>query len=216
GKSTLLNAISKAGVTAADQLFATLDPTTRRVELPSGRLALFTDTVGFIQKLPTTLVASFRATLEEINEADLLLHVVDASHPNADEQVAAVEEVLEELGAGDKPVITALNKVDRLDLAHAETAAWLETAKTDYPNAIAISALRGAGVDELLNFIDERLRQDMVHVRILIPYQNGDLVSLFHQYGHVEQEEYTGEGTIMEGRMPTSMAGRFADYWLTA
>ncbi len=216
GKSTLLNAISNADVVAEDQLFATLDPTTRRVELPSGRLALFTDTVGFIQKLPTTLVASFRATLEEINEADLLLHVVDASHANADEQVAAVEEVLEELGAGDKPVITALNKVDRLDSDDPEVASWLATAQADYPNAVVISALRGTGMDTLLNLIDDRLRQEMVHVRMLIPYQHGDLVSLFHQYGHVEQEEYTGEGTIMEGRLPASMAGRFTKYWLNA
>ena len=114
GKSTLLNAVSDAGVLAEDQLFATLDPTTRRVELPSARAALFTDTVGFIQKLPTALVAAFRATLEEITEADLLLHVVDISHSNADEQVTAVEEMLEELGAGDKPLVTALNKIDLL------------------------------------------------------------------------------------------------------
>ena len=115
GKSTLLNALSDADVVAEDQLFATLDPTTRRVELPSGRHGLFTDTVGFIQKLPTALVAAFRATLEEVMEADLLVHVVDASHSNMDEQVAAVEEVLEELGAGGKPMITALNKIDQID-----------------------------------------------------------------------------------------------------
>lgn len=115
GKSTLLNALSNANVLAANQLFATLDPTTRRADLPSGQAVMFTDTVGFIQKLPTMLVASFRATLEEVTEANVLLHVVDLSHPNMDEQVAAVEEVLEELEAGDKLVVTALNKVDRVD-----------------------------------------------------------------------------------------------------
>jgi GTP-binding protein HflX len=214
GKSTLLNAVSQANVLVENQLFATLDPTTRRVELPSGHVTLFTDTVGFIQKLPTTLVASFRATLEEINEADLLLHVVDASHPNADEQVTAVEEVLEELGAGDKPVITALNKVDLLDMTDPEVTQWLETSMADYPDAVAISALTGAGVDTLLNLIDERLRQEMVSVRLLIPYNHGDLVSLFHEYGHVESEDYTGKGTILEGRLPASIAGRLAEYWI--
>jgi GTPase len=214
GKSTLLNAVSDANVVAENQLFATLDPTTRRVELPSGRLALFSDTVGFIQKLPTTLVAAFRATLEEINEADLLLHMVDIAHPNADEQVAAVEEVLEELGAGDKPVLTALNKVDMLDLDDREVQERLKRAQVDYPHAVMISALRGQGIPELLAAIDDHLRHEMVPVRMLIPYAHGDLVSLFHQYGHVEHEEYTGEGTILEGRLPATMAGRFSEFWL--
>ncbi len=133
GKSTLLNALSDAEVLAADQLFATLDPTTRRVELPSGNQALITDTVGFIQKLPTDLIAAFRATLEEVNEADLLLHVVDVSHPNVDEQVAAVEEVLEELGAGEKTIVTALNKIDRIDPDDAEQLARLRTRPARLP-----------------------------------------------------------------------------------
>jgi GTPase len=214
GKSTLLNAVSDANVVAENQLFATLDPTTRRVELPSGRQSLFSDTVGFIQKLPTTLVAAFRATLEEINEADLLLHIVDISHPNADEQVAAVEEVLEELGAGNKPVITALNKVDMLDLNDREVQERLKQAQNDYPHSVIISALRGQGIQELLTAIDTHLRHEMVPVRMLIPYAQGELVSLFHEYGHVENEEYTGEGTIIEGRLPATMAGRFSEYWL--
>jgi GTP-binding protein HflX len=215
GKSTLLNAISDANLVAENQLFATLDPTTRRVELPSGRQALFTDTVGFIQKLPTTLVAAFRATLEEINEADLLLHVVDASHPNADEQVSAVEEVLEELGVGDKPVITALNKVDLLDTSNPEVAEWLATAQAEYPGAVVISALRGEGIAQLLATVDDWwLRHEMVPVHMLIPYNHGDLVAQFHEYGHVETEEYTAEGTLLIGRLPAAMAGRYADYWL--
>jgi GTP-binding protein HflX len=215
GKSTLLNAISDAQVVAENKLFATLDPTTRRVELPSGRQALFTDTVGFIQKLPTTLVAAFRATLEEINEADLLLHVVDISHPNSDEQVAAVEEVLEELGAGEKPVITALNKVDLLDLSDPEGKHKLDEALQTYPHSIAISALTQSGIEQLLDVIDRQLRQQMVPVRVLIPYSQGELVSQFHQYGQVISEEHTNDGTILEGRVPVVLAGRFADYWLT-
>jgi GTP-binding protein HflX len=215
GKSTLLNAVSDANLLAENQLFATLDPTTRRVELPSGREALFTDTVGFIQKLPTTLVAAFRATLEEINEADLLLHVVDASHPNADEQVTAVEEVLEELGVGNKPVITALNKVDLLDLSVPEVADWLTKAKAEYPNALVISALSGEGIPALLEAIDSWwLRHEMVPVRMLIPYTHGELVAQFHEYGHIESQEYTEEGTLLVGRLPAAMAGRYADYWL--
>ncbi|MFZ1755629.1 MAG: GTPase HflX [Caldilineaceae bacterium] len=213
GKSTFLNAISDAGVTAQDQLFATLDPTTRRVELPNGHVALFTDTVGFIQKLPTALVASFRATLEEINEADLLVHVVDISHPNADEQVAAVEEVLEELGAGDKPVVTALNKADLLDRDDPEVQARLAQALEAYPNTVLMSALRGEGVDDLLETVASRLRQAMVPVDLLIPYAQGELVSRFHEYGHVDNEEYTEDGTRMRGRMPVEMAGRFRQYF---
>ncbi|MCB0071413.1 MAG: GTPase HflX [Caldilineaceae bacterium] len=211
GKSTLLNALTGAGVVAQDQLFATLDPTTRRVELPSGHIALFTDTVGFIQKLPTTLVAAFRATLEEVNEARILLHVVDASHINADEQVAAVEEVLEELGAGNKPVVTALNKVDLLDLDDPEERHRLEEARQAYPHAVAISARTGAGMDRLLSMIDTVLFQQMVDVDVLIPYARGELVALFHEHGFIEQEEHLPDGTHIAGRLPVQVAGRYGD-----
>lgn len=213
GKSTFLNAISDAGVTAQDQLFATLDPTTRRVELPSGHVALFTDTVGFIQKLPTALVASFRATLEEINEADLLVHVVDISHPNADEQVAAVEEVLEELGAGEKPVVTALNKADLLNRDDPEVQSWLAQAMQSYPTPVLMSALRGEGVDDLLEAVAGRLRREMLPVRLLIPYSHGELVSRFHEFGHVESQEYTENGTRMTGRLPAQIAGQYRRYF---
>ncbi|RME51896.1 MAG: GTPase HflX [Caldilineae bacterium] len=213
GKSTLLNALANAGVLVEDQLFATLDPTTRRVELPGGHVALFTDTVGFIQKLPTTLVAAFQATLEEINDADLLLHVVDFSHPNADEQVAAVEEVLEELGAGDKPVVTALNKVDRLDLQDPETQKRLSYARENYPHPVLISARTGQGVPDLLTTVEDRLRQLMAPVRLLIPYDQGKLVAMIHEYGHVEEEAYLPEGTLIVGRLPAGMAGRLRAFW---
>lgn len=213
GKSTLLNALSDAGVMAADQLFATLDPTTRRVDLPSGHVVLFTDTVGFIQKLPTTLVAAFRATLEEVTQADILIHVVDLSHANMDEQVAAVEEVLEELHAGDKTIVTALNKVDQIDLSDPTQAERLSRALDDYPNAVPVSALRKTGLDDLLAKVDAALRHKMVPVDVLIPYAQGEMVALIHEHGFVETEEHTDTGTHVMGRLPVELAGPYSDYW---
>lgn len=214
GKSTLLNALSDADVLSADQLFATLDPTTRRTDLPSGQMILLTDTVGFIQKLPTMLVASFRATLEEVTEANVLLHVVDLSHPNMDEQVGAVEEVLEELEAGNKLVITALNKVDRLDLQQPEQQERIRTALAAYPNAVVVSATTGEGLEALRTKIDDVLYAQMAPVNVLIPYKHGELVSFFHEHGFVEKEEHTADGTHLIGRMPVNLAGRYADYWM--
>jgi GTP-binding protein HflX len=213
GKSTLLNALSDAQVLAEDKLFATLDPTTRRIDLGNGHVALLTDTVGFIQKLPTTLVASFRATLEEVTEADLLLHVVDLSHENMEEQVAAVEEVLEELGAGEKKVITALNKVDALDLSDPATNDYLQNAQADHPNAVVISALTGQGLDELRARIDQVIRQQMAPVDVLIPYTHGELVALAHEHGFIELEEHEEGGTHLVGRLPVELAGRYVEYW---
>jgi len=214
GKSTLLNALSNANVLSVDQLFATLDPTTRRTDLPSGQVVLLTDTVGFIQKLPTMLVASFRATLEEVTEANVLLHVVDLSHPNMDEQVGAVEEVLEELEAGNKLVITALNKVDRLDLSQTEEQERVNMALAAYPNAVVVSALTGEGLPTLRTKIDEVLYAQMAPINVLIPYHHGELVSFFHEHGFVEQEEHTADGTHLIGRIPVNLAGRYADYWV--
>ncbi|MEZ4864016.1 MAG: GTPase HflX [Caldilineaceae bacterium] len=214
GKSTLLNALSTANVLSANQLFATLDPTTRRMELPSGQSVLLTDTVGFIQKLPTMLVASFRATLEEVTEATVLLHVVDLSHPNMDEQVGAVEEVLEELEAGGKTVITALNKVDRLDLDDPAMRERVEAALNDYANTVVISAQNGEGLEQLRTKIDEVLYARMTPVDVLIPYTRGELVAYFHEHGFVEHEDHTEEGTHLAGRMPIELAGRYADYWV--
>ncbi|MEX1021240.1 MAG: GTPase HflX [Litorilinea sp.] len=213
GKSTLLNAITSAHVRAEDQLFATLDPTTRRMALPSGHVVLMTDTVGFIQKLPTQLVAAFRATLEEVTQADVLIHVVDASHVNMDAQVAAVEEVLEDLGAGGKTVLTALNKIDRLDRSDPSHVTWLEGAVHDYANAVPLSARTGEGVPALLDKLDEILRLQMVPVDLLIPYEKGELVALAHEHGFVENEEHTNTGTHISGRLPVDLAGRFSAYW---
>lgn len=212
GKSTLLNRLTNADVRAENQLFATLDPTTRRTELPSGHQVLLTDTVGFIQKLPTELVAAFRATLEEVTEADLLLHVVDASHPNVDEQVAAVEEVLEELDAGDKPIVTALNKIDRLDLADPDTQERLEDNIRNFPNAVAVSAVTGEGLGDLLARLDDILQRQMVAVDLLIPYHRGELVALAHTHGFVEDEDHTPQGTHVRGRLPVQLAGLYSDF----
>jgi GTP-binding protein HflX len=210
GKSTLLNALSGADVRAEDRLFATLDPTTRRTALPSGQTALVTDTVGFIQKLPTMLVASFRATLEEVTEADLLVHVVDISHANMEEQIAAVEEVLEQIGAGDKPVITALNKIDNLDHSDPEVAQRIADAEAEYPNAVLLSARTGEGIDALTAMLDDALRKRMLHFDILVPYAQSEIVSLIHENGVLELEEHTNEGTHIVGWVPMKLAGRVA------
>ena len=207
GKSTLLNRLASSDVYVANQLFATVDPTTRRVELPGGYQALFTDTVGFIQKLPTTLVAAFRATLEEITEADLLLHVVDISHANALNQYQAVQETLDEIGAGRVPAVTALNKIDRLSKPEAAR----NTAR-QYPKAVAISARRGTGEAELLELIKEELYERYTPIAVRLPYQQGALISLFHENGQVERVEHVRGGVLMEGRIPGRLAAQFADW----
>ncbi len=249
GKSTLLNALSGADVLVEDKLFATLDPTTRRVKLPSGSEALFTDTVGFIQKLPTQLVAAFRATLEEITEADLLLHVLDVTHPNMREQARAVEETLRELDAGDKPMVIALNKVDKPVIASAEGAkqspsrdsdaqraassrdpstslrsaqdALLATTKQwsvtqdkewDEAEAVRISALKGQGLDALLVRVEQVLGENMVALRVRIPYSASELAALFHQRGIVDHEEFVEKGTLIEGKIAARLVERFEEY----
>lgn len=208
GKSTLLNRLTRADVYTADQLFATLDPTTRRVELPGGYLALFTDTVGFIQKLPTTLVAAFQATLEEITEADLLLHVVDISHPNALNQSQSVHQTLEEIGAGHIPMITALNKVDRL----RDPEAAREIIKS-YQKAVTISSLKGIGIPELLDLVQAELYESYTPIHVRLPYQQGALISMFHESGRVERIEHERGGVVMQGRIPGRMVAQFTP-WL--
>lgn len=207
GKSTLLNALSGANVLAADQLFATLDPTTRRVELPGGRQVLFTDTVGFIQKLPTQLVAAFRATLEEVTEADVLVHIIDITHRLALEQAATVEEILQDLGAADKPVVIALNKIDLVP-----DPALVAEALQVFPKAVTLSALKKKGLDDLLARVDEVLEERMVPVRVLLPYEEAELLHQLHERGSVEREEHTGEGTVVEGRVPPWLLARLEGY----
>ena len=207
GKSTLLNRLANADVFVADQLFATLDPTTRRVDLPGGNTALFTDTVGFIQKLPTTLVAAFRATLEEIAEADLLLHVVDISHPNVLAQAKAVHETLEEIEADNVPILVGLNKIDRL--ADPEGA---RQALENFPRAVAISALKGDGIPDILDAISEQLFENYKPITVQLPYDKGGLIALFHEQGQIERIENKRTGVIIQGRLPERILVRFAEY----
>ena len=204
GKSTLLNCLSDADIYVADQLFATLDPTTRRVELPGGHIALFTDTVGFIQKLPTTLVAAFRATLEEISEADLLLHIVDITHPDAQAQAKIVHQTLVEIEADQSPMLTVLNKIDRL--GHPEMA---RQVLHEYSNAVAISALTSEGVADLLGKVNEQLFESLLPIAVNLPYQEGALIAQFHELGQVDKIEHTQSGVKIHGRIP----GRLLAYY---
>ncbi len=211
GKSTLLNALSGSAVYAADQLFATLDPTTRRIKLPGGREVLITDTVGFIQKLPTTLVAAFRATLEEIDEADLLLHVVDITHEQVEQQVVTVLEVLQDLQVAHRPIITALNKIDQIP-----GFAAADPRLKDLPHNVAISALTGEGVLALLQRIEQALDEELIQITVRLPYQRGDLLGLLHQRGVVLRETHEQGGTYVVGRVPESLLPRFDPYLVVA
>jgi GTP-binding protein HflX len=207
GKSTLLNALTGSDVYVADQLFATLDPTTRRLELPSGRNVLLTDTVGFIQKLPTTLIAAFRATLEEVAEADMLLHVVDLSHRNVVQHIEAVEDTLADIEVPAIPRILVWNKVDlwagdQPALANADP----------YFAQVRVSARQHVGLPNLLNAIERCLTAALYNVKLLIPYDRGDVVSLLHEWGHVRQQEYTPEGSLLKVQLPPALYRRFKEF----
>jgi GTPase len=212
GKSTLINALAGSDIYAADQLFATLDPTTRQVELPGGQEVLITDTVGFIQKLPTQLVAAFRATLEEITEADLLLHVLDITHPNAQEHTQTVEQTLKELKADGKPVITVLNKIDRMQGVSEGEVAGMAEALGMPGDHVAVSARNNWGLDALRQRIEAALAQTMVTLDAFIPYNRNDLISLWHRRGVIEQQEYVNEGAHIQGRVPRNLVGQFSVY----
>ena len=207
GKSTLLNALTDDNIYVADQLFATLDPTTRQLELPSGETVLLSDTVGFIQKLPTDLIVAFRATLEEIAEADLLLHLIDGSHENAANQKTTVLETLEELGTGEIPILTIYNKIDLLD----ETA--LEELKENAnPHALFISAKEKLGFEALAEAIASGIVQNFKHLTVLLPFSEGKLVSIFHEKGHVETLEHLEEGVSITGLLPIELLSFFEPY----
>ncbi|MCY3979116.1 MAG: GTPase HflX [Chloroflexi bacterium] len=199
GKSTLINTLTEAKVYTADQLFATLDPTTRRVQLPDRREVLLTDTVGFIQKLPTTLIAAFRATLEEVVEADLLLHVVDASHPNAGQHIEAVEDTLAEIDAASMPRILVLNKTDRVNGA-LPAFNLIDT----YVGMAPISAQEGDGLDELLETMRAALSAQMASLEVVIPYQTGQVYSDLYDKGFIESERTDSDGWRLNLRLPKS------------
>ena len=211
GKSTLINRLAKSDVYVADQLFATLDPTTRRVELPGGYNALLTDTVGFIQKLPTQLIAAFQATLEEIAEADLLIHVVDITHPNAQAQAKSVEETLKEINAEHIPTIIALNKID--ELPDPDMAASIAA---EFPKAVAVSALHGLGFEELMQMIETELFENYSKISVQIPYTEGQLISLFHEQGQVEYIEHTRKGVFIQGLIPGRLLARYSGFQASA
>ncbi|MCC6703906.1 MAG: GTPase HflX [Thermomicrobiales bacterium] len=213
GKSTLLNTLTGAGVLAEDQLFATLDPTTRKITLPGGRDVLLTDTVGFINNLPTMLIAAFRATLEEINEASVLIHVLDVTHPNAPEQAQTVLTVLEELGADDKPMVWALNKVDQIDpevhgsLDELVARLPIESGALTAP----ISGATGYNVPQLLAAVSAELESldRFVPVTAVIPYADSALVDQFHKVGRVDTIDYVERGTVIHGQLPEAELTRF-------
>lgn len=206
GKSTLLNLLSNANVYVADQLFATLDPTVRRAEIGRGQTILFSDTVGFIQKLPTTLIAAFRATLEEIAEASLLLHVADVSHPNVAEQIDSVEDTLAELDLPRMPHILVLNKIDAVK---KDPLALLPSGTTQGYNAIVpISARTGLGIDRLMVEIEQLLAKGMGQLHILVPFDRGDIVSRIHEQGSVISERHTPEGVEVRCRVPQELAAQ--------
>lgn len=207
GKSTLLNAIAKADVYVANKLFATLDPVTRRVDLSGRHSILFTDTVGFIQKLPTQLIAAFQATLEEITEADLLLHIVDMTHINALAQWKSVSNTLKEISADKIPVITVMNKIDQFNNPDS-----VEETLSDFPNAVAISALKKTGIDVLLDRVEIVLYESFVPIRVLIPYQQGHLISLIHDQGIIKKIENCKTGVAIQASIPGRLLTQFEPY----
>lgn len=203
GKSTILRNLTGADVLVEDKLFATLDPTTRRVILPNNEAVLLTDTVGFIQRLPHHLVAAFRATLEEVVEADLLLHVVDASHPNSSAQIEAVNQVLESLGAAAKPVLMVYNKIDQVALEDLPRAG-------DDPPAVFISAGKGQGMADLLSAVDRLLAARRMRTSFFIPYKKSGLLALLHDKGRVLHEEHGQDGITVEAEIEVVWAKRVA------
>lgn len=207
GKSTLLNTLTGAGVYAEHKMFATLDPTTRRLRLPTNQNVLLTDTVGFIRKLPHDLVESFKATLEEVVQADLLLHVVDASHEQAEEQIIAVNKVLEELGAEGKPTIMVFNKIDRF-----ENGEWRGRFQVQFPDAIGVSAKTGLGIPELLAEIGTQLRPIREFVELHVPHDQAAVIARLHQVGQVVERRYTGTKAKFKVRIPPHFHSEFAPY----
>lgn len=223
GKSTLLNRLTGADAYAANQLFATLDPTTRRLSLPGGRVCLLTDTVGFIQNLPTQLVAAFSATLEELEDVDMLLHVIDVTHPDALRQAETVEGVLASLGLGETPMVAVANKSDRLDAGKAaavdEQHALAETGRRNldllrdvYPAILTVSARDGNGLDALTAAIDSHLEGQLVDQSLLLPFSEGGLMARVRSHGVVLTEAFEPAGTRITARVPRYLLGELRPF----
>jgi len=221
GKSTLLNALTGANVLVKDILFATLDPATRRLRLPTNQNVLLTDTVGFIRKLPHGLIEAFKATLEEVVQADLLLHVVDASHPQVEEQIQAVNAVLAEIGAGGKPTIMVLNKLDRLDPDGMGAGGnpggngangVLNRLQENHPHAVAISATTGEGIPSLLAEIGTQLRPKREFLELRVPHGQSAVIARLHQVGQVIESSYRGPKARFKVRIPPHYHDEFAAF----
>lgn len=210
GKSTLLNTLTGSDIYVANQLFATLDPTTRKTVLPGGKAVLFSDTVGFIQKLPTTLIAAFQATLEGITEADLLLHVVDATHPNLMQQIEAVEDTLAEIDVPRIPKILVLNKTDMVEGGKPDAEKF---AALGYNAIVGVSALEKVGIQDLLQAVEDVMKTTLVPIRVLLPYSQGELLSWIHTRGVVDREEHTQEGVLIEAHLPARAVQRVEQFF---
>jgi GTP-binding protein HflX len=206
GKSSLLNRLTDAGVLVEDSLFATLDPTTRRTTTADGRVYTMSDTVGFVRHLPHQLVEAFRSTLEEVADADLILHVVDGSHPDPEGQLSAVREVLAEIGATQVPELVVINKADAADPL---VVARLRRAE---PHSVVVSARTGEGIAEALTVVEGELPSPGVEFKALLPYERGDLINRLHQQGEIDSMEHTADGTLVAGRANEDLAGELASY----
>ena len=207
GKSTLLNRLTGAGVLVEDRLFATLDATTRKLQLPGGETVLLSDTVGFIQKLPTSLVESFKSTLEEVAEADLLVHLVDGSSKEPGAQIAAVRHVLQEIGAGEVPELIVFNKTDAI-----EDPNDLDALLRRHEGSLAVSAHSGEGIEDLLNVIGDRIRSLSTVLELFVPYERGDIAAMVHREGEVLVEAHEGEGTRVRARLDEVSARLLAEF----
>ncbi len=203
-----MRALTGAAVLAEDKLFATLDPTTRKVDVGRGQTILLSDTVGFLRKLPHHLVESFKATLEEVVEADLLVHVVDVSHPQAGEQLAAVEVVLHEIAAWGKPTVMALNKIDRLKTSSGTLGKYLR----QYPHAVAISARNGDNLDALREEIANTITTERRSVRLAIPHEQASLIARVHRGGYVTNRSIEDGCVILEAELPTELLNELERY----
>ena len=209
GKSTLFNQLTEAGVLVEDRLFATLDSTVRRIELPGGKGVLVSDTVGFVRRLPHQLVEAFRSTLDEVAQATLLLHVVDAANPDPDGQIDAVREVLRQIGAGTVDELLVVNKTDVADPVMVERLMAL------YPGAVAVSAASGDGMERLLDAVAAMLEGVTTLVDLVVPYDRGDVVARLHEMGDVIGEDHVATGTRLRVKLPKLDADRFVDYQAT-